>query len=320
MLQRRTRYVARKSFLVNGCYACHDIPGLENAKPIGPSLTGWGRKDTAQLAFGHVAAYVRQQRAAAGAVDADNAAEPTSDAPPGYYWEELQSQSRIGFMHQKLAEPRSFDFEDTRTKKYTARLRMPQFALTDDQREAIMTFALGLVSDPPNPQSAYQPDPRTRALVEGREVLLKYQCRSCHLLEPETWELAFPPDTFGEPRAQTTYPFVLAPSDPATLATARHTDRRNLRTATLQGMPALGADGAALYDDEEFPLEDDDDTPLAAEQLIYGFDLWKPSPLDGWLYQVGDRPLLIACARDRTAAPLRRRNAGQVPAAACRGA
>ena len=131
---------------------------------------------------------------------------------PLYFWDELQSQSRIGFIFQKLSEPRSFDFQDTRNKKYTARLQMPQFPLSPAQREAVITFVLGLVSDPPTEKFAYPPDERTEALLDGNEVLSKFQCRGCHLVEPESWQLAFPADTYGEQLRQTTYPFVSPPS------------------------------------------------------------------------------------------------------------
>jgi cytochrome c551/c552 len=306
MIQRRIFYVARKSFLTHGCFACHDIPGIEDAKPIGPSLTGWGRKDTAQLMFGRVVQYVERrgaiQTGAAGlgesvepAAGAAGTAAPPADSMPLYFWEELQSQSRIGFIFQKLSEPRSFDFQDTQNKKYTARLRMPQFPLSPAQREAVMTFVLGLVSDPPTERFAYQPDERTEALINGNEVLSKFQCRGCHLLEPETWQLAFPADTYGEQPRQTTYPFVSPPSDEANLAAARRTDRRDLRTAMIRGMPAIGIDGrAAIFDDEEFPLEEEGDEQFEPDRLMYAFDLWLPSVLDGQPYQVGEGSLVIA--------------------------
>lgn len=293
MIRRRVLYVARKSFLTSGCYACHDIPGLETAKPIGPSLTGWGRKDPAQLAFGHVVQYHLQQ-------DGKRGASPVTDAPPHEslppdFWQGLQAQSRIGFIYQKLTEPRSFDFEDTRNKKYTARLRMPQFPLTPAQREAVMTFVLGLVSDPPTEQFAYQPDARTQALIDGREVLLKYQCRSCHMLEPETWQLAFPPNTYGEPAGQPTFPFIVPPRDEAALAAARRSDRRGLRTATVHGLPAVSIDGrAAIFDEDELPLEEEEDTPFDPQRLLYGFDLWQPAVIDGWPHSVGDGSQIFA--------------------------
>ena len=42
-----------------GCFGCHDIPGFETAKQIGPQLSDWGRKDTTLLAFENINAYLQ---------------------------------------------------------------------------------------------------------------------------------------------------------------------------------------------------------------------------------------------------------------------
>ncbi len=39
-----------------GCTGCHDIPGFEDAKPIGTGLADWGRKETSKLAFEQIVA------------------------------------------------------------------------------------------------------------------------------------------------------------------------------------------------------------------------------------------------------------------------
>ena len=36
--QQRLKYIGRKTIAKYGCFGCHDIPGFEDAKPIG---TGW---------------------------------------------------------------------------------------------------------------------------------------------------------------------------------------------------------------------------------------------------------------------------------------
>ncbi len=63
--QRITReldYVGRRSIGKYGCFGCHDIPGYEDAKPIGTALNDWGRKDPARLAFEHVDEYLEAHR------------------------------------------------------------------------------------------------------------------------------------------------------------------------------------------------------------------------------------------------------------------
>ena len=36
--------MGRKSISKYGCSGCHDIPGFEDAKPIGTGLADWARK------------------------------------------------------------------------------------------------------------------------------------------------------------------------------------------------------------------------------------------------------------------------------------
>ena len=44
-------YLGKKAVTRLGCYACHDIPGFENAKSIGVGLNDWGKKAPERLAF-----------------------------------------------------------------------------------------------------------------------------------------------------------------------------------------------------------------------------------------------------------------------------
>jgi hypothetical protein len=53
-------YLGRKTIARYGCYGCHDIPGFEQAKPIGTPLNDWGKKDPEQLAFEQIASYLHK--------------------------------------------------------------------------------------------------------------------------------------------------------------------------------------------------------------------------------------------------------------------
>ncbi len=44
-------YLGKKAVNRLGCFACHDIPGFENAKSIGTGLNDWGKKPADRLAF-----------------------------------------------------------------------------------------------------------------------------------------------------------------------------------------------------------------------------------------------------------------------------
>ena len=231
--EKKLLYVGRKAIGKYGCYACHDIPGFEDAKPIGTALTDWGRKDPSRLAFEHIDHYVGHGHGGHGnghgghgnghAEDGDvaedhDAAEHDShehalsvkeaEDPDPYFVHELHHHGRTGFIWQKLREPRSYDYEKTETKTFNEWLRMPQFTFDYQSgasleenaqrnataREAAITFVLGLVADPPNAEFVYHPDARQAAINDGRKVLDKFNCGGCHELESEKWDFAFPED------------------------------------------------------------------------------------------------------------------------------
>ena len=130
-------------------------------------------------------------------------------ADEGFYRRLIAEGDRIGFLHQKLRQPRSFDYRVVQDKGYHERLRMPRFPLSEEDREAIMTFVLGLVAEPPGERFLPQPDARREAIIEGQAVLAAYRCDSCHVMQPEEWRLAFPPNSFRPQRRQPTFPVAL---------------------------------------------------------------------------------------------------------------
>ena len=329
---QRLRYIGSKSISKYGCYACHDIPGFEDAKPIGTALADWGRKETSKLAFEHITHYVDHGHGPVGAgggashaEHGDDPAEEGGDAShaehgddlaeegdaashaehggdssaadeglDGFYDFKLKSHHREGFIYQKLREPRSYDYEATANKGYNERLRMPQFPFDHEEREAVITFVLGLVADPPSAKYVYQADPRTQALIDGRHALEKYNCGGCHLLETQTWQVAYESGNFQTPTAPKTFPFLAHQVAAETRERSATKDSRGLLTAELAAMPALlDADGkprveeVERFDGEEeaFPLEEED--RYGAGNLRYQLQLWQSAVLEENTYDVG---------------------------------
>jgi cytochrome c551/c552 len=246
-----------------GCYGCHDIPGFENVQPIGPALTDWGRKPVSLLAFDHVGELVaRTQRTAT------------------FFRDALLAHRREGFLWQKLSAPRSFDYG--KEKPFDQQLLMGRFTLTDAEREAIVTFVLGLVAQPPAPRYLPRPGPRQRALLDGRKLIDHYGCAECHTLELERWTLRYDPqEQRVPPRSADEFAF-LAPHLPAeTVATSRTADRRGLAQVQVTGMPRVDAQGRLQED------EDDEGQP------VYGFTLWEPAAVGGHVWRVGGPDLLV---------------------------
>ena len=127
-------YIGKKSISRLGCYGCHDLPGFETAKPIGTALNDWGKKDPERLAFEDADAYVRdhynivKSRDAAADKHQPDPDWHSKDGKEPYekaFYEALEHHTREGFLHQKLTEPRSYDYN--RIRAWDDRLRMPQF-------------------------------------------------------------------------------------------------------------------------------------------------------------------------------------------------
>ncbi|MEX0678993.1 MAG: PDZ domain-containing protein [Pirellulales bacterium] len=314
-IEKKLRYVGRRSIGKYGCSGCHDIPNFEAIKPIGTGLADWGRKAPDRLAFEQIVEYMKRGHGKPGALDYgkqyDHGPDVTDveieeaetsgpghafnflnlDPDSGYFTEKLVHHQREGFIWQKLREPRSYDYKKTQNKSYNERLRMPQFtAPTDAEREAIITFVLGLVSEPPADQYIYQPSPRRAAIAQGSEIIEKYNCTGCHTLEVERWDLAFAPDTFGEPAEIVDFPFLQARFNPKQIEKSLVVDARGLLRATVTGMPLVSETGQPVrVDADGAPLEPDDTQTPAS----YVFVPWKNVLINGQAWQSGLQNLLI---------------------------
>jgi mono/diheme cytochrome c family protein len=315
--ENKLLYVGHKTITKYGCYGCHDVPGFETAKPIGTGLADWGRKDPARLAFEHIAEYLShghghahgaaraadqpaeahaQSHAAANPASAASAEGPFDEE---YYVDRLAEHDRTGFIWQKLKEPRSYDFAKARNKdSFNDRLRMPLFHLSNKEREAVITFVLGLVSEPPAYEFVYHPDNQKQALIAGHEALSKYNCFGCHIVDPETWTLEIPSGLFEEQPSDPTQTFPFMPhqfTSGEIEASAMPHPLRGTVIARLEGMPEISSDSGLprVLDDEgdEIDLEEKDTyDPMT---LIYPFELWRPTLIDGFAYQVGVVPLEV---------------------------
>jgi hypothetical protein len=328
--RQKLNYIGRKSIAKYGCFGCHDIPGFEDAKPIGTGLADWGRKEPAKLAFEHITHFLHKHghgshhggghgvatthgkeaksdtsvgRPPVGYVSTEDHGAPSNvhhdpvQKTPDFYVKHIEAGHREGFLWQKLTEPRSYDYEKTENKRYNERLRMPKFPFSDTDREAIMTFVLGLVSDPPAPKYIYKPDAHQTAWIKGRQALEKYNCGGCHVLEAERWEVTSKPGEYGEQAATNQYPYLAARFSPESVAKSKKADAAGLVKAHLTGMPALNdADALPVVNDVEGdPVENDGD--YEQNTVSYPFELWQPTLIDGQKYEPGIMQVNVAASK-----------------------
>ncbi len=107
-----------------------------------------------------------------------------------YFYQSLTHHGRDGFLWQKLRQPRSYDYATLDSKGtvknptgYDDRLRMPQFPFTEDDIEAVATFVLGLVAEPPVERYQYRPNGPEGDRIAGEKLLAKFNCTGCHQVE-----------------------------------------------------------------------------------------------------------------------------------------
>ena len=324
-------YVGKKTIGKLACYSCHDIPGFEDAKPAGAALADWGRKDPSRIAFEQISHFVMHQLAhdaghgASGhgtgndqhheaehapqapeqpvdpllgtdlayAVkhDAEHVSPESVDPDTGFFLEKILAHEREGFLWQKLRQPRSYDYKKAENKSYNERYRMPQFPFNAEQREAVMTFVLGLVAEPPAPEFVHTPGPREQARLDGLVVSERFNCGGCHTLEMDRWDLAYEPDSMGFPPAFNDYPFLRGHFTPQQVEDSLETDNTGRRHATLVGMPVLDPETGlpTLVDEDGIPVEPDEEDVVFHRQVM----LWQDALVDGEPRLVGGPNVLV---------------------------
>lgn len=133
-----------------GCYACHEIKGFENRKPIGVDLTQEGSKSLHNLDFGF-----------------------QHDLP----------HTKQAWFKQKLKDPRIFDAG--KIKSTNEKLIMPNFYLTDNEISSLTTALLGFVKDNTVARKKKPVTPRSKLIDEGQKVIKEFNCKGCHVIEDQ---------------------------------------------------------------------------------------------------------------------------------------
>jgi len=223
--------------------------------------------------------------------EASHVSPESVDPSTGFFLEKLLAHEREGFLWQKLRAPRSYDYKKAENKSYNERYRMPKFPFNDEQREAVMTFVLGLVAEPPAPQFVYQPTPREEARIAGLKVAEQYNCGGCHTLQMDRWDIRYKPGSLGEASTVADYPFLSPHFTDQDVAKSLTTDRQGRRRATLQGMPVLDpvTGKPQMVDEDGIPIEEGD-TEASPHQPVM---LWHDVLVDGEPRLVGSQNVSV---------------------------
>jgi mono/diheme cytochrome c family protein len=140
-------YVGQKLIAHYGCYACHAIPGFEDAKPIGTELTEEGSKAVHRLDFGFL----------------------------------HFPHTRQDWFQTKLHSPRIFDRD--RARGWEEKLRMPNFRLSPRELDQVVTAVLGFQELNAAPTARKVLDAAETAIERGRRIVKDHNCQGCHVIE-----------------------------------------------------------------------------------------------------------------------------------------
>jgi hypothetical protein len=153
---------------------------------------------------------------------------------------------------------------------------------------------LGLVAEPPPVQYVYKPTPRRDAVVQGLQVIDKFNCNGCHAFSLDRWDIAYEPGDFGDAPEFPDYAFLKAHVTAEQIKASEATDPAGLRHATLVGMPAVNEKGEPLRLDE-------DGAPIDAEDKetkgFYSFTPWKDVVINGQVRPAGLQNILVPESR-----------------------
>ncbi len=146
-LHAKEVYTGEKLIAHYGCFACHKIPGFEEAKPIGTELTEEGSKAVHRLDFGFL----------------------------------HLPHTRQDWFRMKLHNPRIFDRD--RARGWEEKLKMPNFRFTDWELDKVTTVVLGLQKLNASSAAKKELNGEEAAIERGRRIVKDHNCQGCHVIE-----------------------------------------------------------------------------------------------------------------------------------------
>jgi mono/diheme cytochrome c family protein len=141
--------LGRRAISRYGCFSCHDIKGFEKAQSIGTDLSEEGSKLVTRLDFAFIT--------------------------------EIPHTSKLGWFRTKLHDPRIFD--KGRVLPPLDKLRMPNFDLSDEENNRLVTALMSFQREIQPPAALPVRSARTDYLYEGRTLVHRRNCVGCHIIE-----------------------------------------------------------------------------------------------------------------------------------------
>ncbi len=152
-----------------GCFGCHEIKGMEGFGKIGTELSAMGSKPVTLLDFGLLEKKI------------------LGEAGLRHFTENV-GKARQAWMQAKLSDPRQFD--EGKYKKPEDRLKMPDFALKDEEIESLVVMLTGLREEQLPEKYIARLTEKGQTISEGKRLIGKYNCTGCHQFDLDRLHLA----------------------------------------------------------------------------------------------------------------------------------
>lgn len=180
-LNKKLVFLGSKMISHYGCYACHTIPGFENASRPGTELTYWAEKSLNQIDFAFFEHMFEQRRGESFEHLYPQDAHFEHLTEDGGEREVHVMRSHASFGWHKIRNPRIWD--RGKLKAPYEKLKMPNFYVTDAEADALTTYLLSRVH--PNVTANLVPDAATQlpAIGAGRNLAAELNCVGCHNIE-----------------------------------------------------------------------------------------------------------------------------------------
>ena len=150
--EEQSVYLGKETVAKYGCFGCHNVKGFEDTKPIGVELTEEASKPLHLFDFGH---------------------------------QHDLAHTHGDWIRAKLTRPRIFDEGKQLVLNYEELARMPQYAMSDREADAVLTNLLGFTKESIYEERKAARGERGERLAAGRRVVTRYNCQGCHLIEGE---------------------------------------------------------------------------------------------------------------------------------------
>ncbi|GJQ22261.1 hypothetical protein BIY37_08650 [Candidatus Brocadia sapporoensis] len=152
-----------------GCFGCHEIEGMEGLGKIGTELSAIGSKSVTLLDFGLLEKKI------------------LGEAGLKHFTENV-GKARQSWLQAKLRDPRQFD--EGKYKRPEDRLKMPDFALKDEEVESLVIMLAGLREEKFPEKYLARLAEKDNSVVEGKRLIGKYNCIGCHQFDLDRLHLA----------------------------------------------------------------------------------------------------------------------------------